>query len=207
MRMSGKRVSETRLRMAQIMTPSDANILGYVFGGSILAMVDLTASATAQKFAGRICVTASFDRVDFHQPVEVGNLVEMEEAECADAVIEAHDDHSATGRESCAIADIPVVRAHDKRSAVYPDHDGTRGGVAAGRAVVRAAIAGTGACASALPIRCHSSDRQHANRSYQRFQRYCCTHSVLLFVSRFRQEVCHLRCARRPSGHPQREPK
>ena len=76
--MSGKRVSETRLRMAQIMTPSDANILGYVFGGSILAMVDLTASATAQKFAGRICVTASFDRVDFHQPVEVGNLVEME---------------------------------------------------------------------------------------------------------------------------------
>ncbi|MCH7903785.1 MAG: acyl-CoA thioesterase [Armatimonadetes bacterium] len=76
--MSGKRVSETRLRMAQVMTPNNANVLGHVFGGSILAMVDLTASATAQKFAGRICVTASFDRVDFHQPVEVGNLVEME---------------------------------------------------------------------------------------------------------------------------------
>lgn len=76
--MSGKRASETVTRMAQIMTPNDANVLGNVFGGSILAMVDLTASATAQKFAGRICVTASFDRVDFHNPVEVGNLVEME---------------------------------------------------------------------------------------------------------------------------------
>ena len=76
--MNGKRVSETVTRMAQIMTPNDANVLGKVFGGSILAMVDLTASATAQKFAGRICVTASFDRVDFHNPVEVGNLVEME---------------------------------------------------------------------------------------------------------------------------------
>jgi acyl-CoA hydrolase len=64
--------------MAQIMTPNDANVLGNVFGGSILAMVDLTASATAQKFAGRICVTASFDRVDFLHPVDVGNLVEME---------------------------------------------------------------------------------------------------------------------------------
>jgi acyl-CoA hydrolase len=64
--------------MAQIMTPNDANVLGNVFGGSILAMVDLTASATAQKFAGRVCVTASFDRVDFHHPVDVGNLVEME---------------------------------------------------------------------------------------------------------------------------------
>lgn len=76
--MSGKRASETMTRMAQIMTPNDANVLGNVFGGSILAMVDLTASATAQKFAGRVCVTASFDRVDFHHPVDVGNLVEME---------------------------------------------------------------------------------------------------------------------------------
>lgn len=76
--MNGKRVSETVTRMAQIMTPNDANVLGNVFGGSILAMVDLTASATSQKFAGRICATASFDRVDFHHPVEVGNFVEME---------------------------------------------------------------------------------------------------------------------------------
>jgi acyl-CoA hydrolase len=76
--MNGKRASETMTRLAQIMTPNDANVLGNVFGGSILAMVDLTASATAQKFAGRVCVTASFDRVDFHHPVEVGNLVEME---------------------------------------------------------------------------------------------------------------------------------
>lgn len=76
--MNDKRVSETVTHLAQIMTPNDANVLGHVFGGSILAMVDLTASATAQKFAGRICVTASFDRVDFHSPIEVGNLVEME---------------------------------------------------------------------------------------------------------------------------------
>jgi acyl-CoA hydrolase len=76
--MKPKRVAETVTRMAQIMTPNDANVLGNVFGGSILAMVDLTASATAQKFAGRVCVTASFDRVDFHHPVDVGNLVEME---------------------------------------------------------------------------------------------------------------------------------
>ena len=78
--MSSKTVSETVTRMAQIMTPNDANILGNVFGGSILAMIDLTASATAQKFSGWICVTASFDRVDFHDPIEVGNLVEMEGA-------------------------------------------------------------------------------------------------------------------------------
>ncbi|MBX3097022.1 MAG: acyl-CoA thioesterase, partial [Fimbriimonadaceae bacterium] len=69
--MSPKRVSETITELAQIMTPSEANILGNVFGGAILAMIDLTASATAQKFSGRVCVTAAFERVDFHTPIEV----------------------------------------------------------------------------------------------------------------------------------------
>jgi len=70
-------VRESQTQIAQIMTPNDANVLGKVFGGSILAMIDLTASATAQRFSGHISVTASFDRVDFHEPIEVGDLVTM----------------------------------------------------------------------------------------------------------------------------------
>lgn len=73
-----KTVASTRTHLAQIMTPNEANVLGKVFGGAILAMIDLTASATAQKFCGYTSVTASFDRVDFHEPIEVGSLVEME---------------------------------------------------------------------------------------------------------------------------------
>jgi acyl-CoA hydrolase len=73
----GIEVSATRTELAQIMTPNEANVLGNVFGGAILSMIDLTASATAQRFAGTICVTASFDRVDFHEPIHIGNLVTM----------------------------------------------------------------------------------------------------------------------------------
>lgn len=71
-------MDETRLRMAQMMTPNDANVLGKVFGGSILALIDLTASAVSSSFAGRTCVTAAFDRVDFLAPVEIGELVELD---------------------------------------------------------------------------------------------------------------------------------
>lgn len=71
------RVSETVTELAQIMTPSEANVLGKVFGGSILALIDLTASATAQKFSGTVCVTAAFERVDFRQPIEIGELVTL----------------------------------------------------------------------------------------------------------------------------------
>jgi acyl-CoA hydrolase len=64
--------------MSELMTPNDANFLGKVFGGAILAMLDHCAYVTASRFAGRICVTASFDRVDFHSPIDVGELVHME---------------------------------------------------------------------------------------------------------------------------------
>jgi len=61
--------------MSEVMQPQDANFLGKVFGGAILSKIDLCAYATASRFAGTICVTASFDRVDFHEPIEVGELV------------------------------------------------------------------------------------------------------------------------------------
>ena len=61
--------------MSEVMQPQDANVLGKVFGGAILAKIDLCAYATSSRFAGTICVTASFDKVDFHEPIEVGELV------------------------------------------------------------------------------------------------------------------------------------
>ncbi len=64
--------------MSEVMTPTSANYLGKVFGGTILSLLDLVAYATASKFAGNICVTASFDRVDFHEPIEVGEIVTCE---------------------------------------------------------------------------------------------------------------------------------
>ncbi|GMV88937.1 MAG: hypothetical protein AMXMBFR81_18680 [Chthonomonas sp.] len=75
--MNAKNVASTRFETSRIMTPDDANFLGKVFGGSILSLIDLAAYGTASRFAGNICVTASFDRVDFHEPIEVGELVTM----------------------------------------------------------------------------------------------------------------------------------
>ncbi len=76
--MLAKTVSETHVTMSKVMEPTDANFLGKVFGGSILSMLDLVAYATASRFAGNVCVTASFDRVDFIEPIEVGELVTCE---------------------------------------------------------------------------------------------------------------------------------
>jgi acyl-CoA hydrolase len=60
------------------MIPTDANFMGNVFGGQILSEVDRVAYITATRHAKANCVTASIDRVDFIQPVHVGEVVEFD---------------------------------------------------------------------------------------------------------------------------------
>ena len=75
--MIGKRTSETKVTIAEVIQPHEANFLGKMFGGALLAKIDLCAYATASKYSSTVTVTASFDRVDFHEPIEVAELVTL----------------------------------------------------------------------------------------------------------------------------------
>jgi uncharacterized protein (TIGR00369 family) len=61
--------------MTELMMPNMANVLGNVFGGVILSLVDRVAAVAAIRHARKPCVTVSIDRVDFHEPIHVGELV------------------------------------------------------------------------------------------------------------------------------------
>ncbi len=60
---------------ARLMMPTDANVAGNVFGGAIMRYMDEIAGIVAWRHAGRNCVTASIDRMDFYAPVFVGNVL------------------------------------------------------------------------------------------------------------------------------------
>lgn len=74
---AGRPVSETQHETAQLMMPHHANVLGHVFGGVVLSMMDTTAAVSAMRHARLACVTVSVDRVDFREPIHVGDLVIM----------------------------------------------------------------------------------------------------------------------------------
>lgn len=61
--------------MLEFVLPSDANILGNMLGGRVMHHMDICAAIAAQRHAGRVCVTASVDRIDFLAPVRVGDLL------------------------------------------------------------------------------------------------------------------------------------
>jgi acyl-CoA hydrolase len=51
--------------------------MGNIHGGVIMKLADQAAAAAAIRHAGRICVTASVDRLDFLNAVHVGSLVTL----------------------------------------------------------------------------------------------------------------------------------
>jgi acyl-CoA hydrolase len=73
--MKSKTVRETSITMAVQMNPEDTNPVGHVHGGVIMKYVDTAAGVVAIRHARNNAVTASIDRLDFHYPVFVGDLL------------------------------------------------------------------------------------------------------------------------------------
>jgi acyl-CoA thioesterase YciA len=55
--------------------PADTNPSGDIFGGWVLAQMDLAAGIVAHQRARSRIVTAALDGMSFHRPVYVGDLV------------------------------------------------------------------------------------------------------------------------------------
>ena len=72
-----KTTRESEIVLTELMLPSHSNFSGKIHGGFILSLMDKTAFTAASKFSGRYCVTASVNRVDFLNPIEVGELVTL----------------------------------------------------------------------------------------------------------------------------------
>ena len=68
-------MSFSKAELTTLVMPHMQNVLGDLFGGHLLAMVDQAAAVAAIRHAGGPAVTASFDRVDFKERIPVGALV------------------------------------------------------------------------------------------------------------------------------------
>lgn len=73
--MEDKKVKDSSVIIAQVMIPQDANPAGNVHGGVIMKLIDTAAAVVASRHARSNTVTASIDRLDFHHPVFVGDLL------------------------------------------------------------------------------------------------------------------------------------
>ena len=75
--MKGKKVSESMVTLSHVVLPQDANPAGNIHGGVIMKLIDNAAGVVAHRHARSNVVTASIERLDFHYPVYVGDLITL----------------------------------------------------------------------------------------------------------------------------------
>ena len=69
---------ETRSTMSWIVMPGQTNSLGTVFGGQVMAWIDVCAAVSAQRFSRMDVVTASMDYLIFRKPIQRGEVAIVE---------------------------------------------------------------------------------------------------------------------------------
>ena len=74
---SEKCTKDSVITISRILLPEDANPAGIVHGGVVMKEIDNAAGVVAVRHTRKICVTASIDRMDFHNPAFIGNLLTM----------------------------------------------------------------------------------------------------------------------------------
>jgi acyl-CoA hydrolase len=76
--MKSKLASETLSITTKVVLPNDTNTLGNLFGGQLLAWMDVIASVSAHRHSKRVVVTASVNHVSFQRPIKHASIVTLE---------------------------------------------------------------------------------------------------------------------------------
>ncbi len=75
--LKGKPVSASRSEMTEIVLPAQTNPLGKLLGGQVMHLVDMVAAMAAYRHSNSYVVTASVDYIDFRNPVNLGEIVNL----------------------------------------------------------------------------------------------------------------------------------
>jgi len=73
--MKSKSVNYSEVIMSNVMLPQHANPSGNVHGGEIMKLMDSAAGVVARRHARTNVVTARVDKLEFHHPIHIGNVV------------------------------------------------------------------------------------------------------------------------------------
>lgn len=77
-KMQKRRASETKTISTKWVLPNDTNTNNNLFGGQLLAWMDMASGISAHRHCRRLVVTASVNNVSFDQPIKLGDLVTFE---------------------------------------------------------------------------------------------------------------------------------
>ncbi len=70
-----RRWQDSVAETVQVVLPNDTNPLGFILGGTVMHMIDITGAIACHRHTNNLAVTASVDSLDFIHPIKMGDLI------------------------------------------------------------------------------------------------------------------------------------
>ncbi|MGQ0732547.1 MAG: acyl-CoA thioesterase [Acidobacteriota bacterium] len=75
MALAPKRWQESASETVQVVLPNDSNPLGYILGGTVMHLIDITGAIACHRHTNSLALTAGVDSLDFLHPIKVGDMI------------------------------------------------------------------------------------------------------------------------------------
>lgn len=70
-----KRWQDSTAETVQVVLPNDSNPLGFILGGTVMHLIDITGAIACHRHTNMLALTAGVDSLDFIHPIKVGDLI------------------------------------------------------------------------------------------------------------------------------------
>ena len=75
MPLTPKRWQDSATETVQVVLPNDSNPLGFILGGTVMHLIDITAAIACHRHTNRLALTAAVDGLEFLHPIKVGDII------------------------------------------------------------------------------------------------------------------------------------
>jgi acyl-CoA hydrolase len=73
--MNPKRWQDSTAETVQVVLPNDSNPLGFILGGTVMHLIDITGAIACHRHTNTLALTAGVDGLEFIHPIKVGDLI------------------------------------------------------------------------------------------------------------------------------------
>jgi acyl-CoA hydrolase len=73
--MKPKRWQDSATETVQVVLPNDSNPLGFILGGTVMHLIDITGAIACHRHTNTLALTAAVDGLEFLHPIKVGDMI------------------------------------------------------------------------------------------------------------------------------------
>lgn len=70
-----KRWQDSATETVQVVLPNDSNPLGFILGGTVMHLIDITGAIACHRHTNTLALTAAVDGLEFVHPIRVGDMI------------------------------------------------------------------------------------------------------------------------------------